>query len=178
MKKLSIVLMGLIVICGCSSVRTKGSSMENIKTLAVLEFLDDRISSERDRYPNPSKIVQEKIINVLVNQNSFRIMERAQLEKILAEQKLQLSGLVDSASAVEIGKVLGVDGIMIGSITEYGRTIYPKVRLTLNVRVIEVKTGEIKWASEIRGRKTNFLYPVELLKDVIDDTVKQLAKRL
>ena len=85
---------------------------------------------------------------------------------------------MDNASAAEIGKLLGADGIMVGTITEYGRTIYPKARLTVNVRVVDTKTGLVKWATEIKGRKANFAYPVELLKDIIDETVTKIIAEM
>jgi curli biogenesis system outer membrane secretion channel CsgG len=169
-------------LAGCGGVQLQVAPKEklsgSIKTLAVMEFADVRQAKEKGEYDNPAMIIQEKMISGLVNQGFFRVIERQQLEKVLAEQKLQLSGMIDNSSAVEIGKMLGADGIMVGSITEYGRTIYPKARLTVNVRVIEVKTGLVKWATEIKGRKANFAYPIELLKDIIDETVAKVIAQV
>ncbi len=137
-----------------------------------------RQTKEKEDYDNPAPIVQEKIISALASQGVFQVIERQQLQKVIIEQKLQMSGLIDNSSAVEIGKMLGADGIMFGSITEYGRTIYPKARLTINVRVIEVKTGLVKWATEIKGRKANYAYPIELLKDIIDETVAKIITQI
>lgn len=143
-----------------------------------MEFADVRQAKEKETYDNPALIIQEKMTSALAGQGIFRVIERQQLEKVMAEQKLQMSGLIDNSSAVEIGKMLGADGIMVGSITEYGRTIYPKARLTINVRVIETKTGLIKWATEIKGRKANYAYPLELLKDIIDETVAKIVAQI
>ncbi len=66
---------------------------------------------------------------------------------------------------------------MAGSISEYGRTIYPQARLTINVRVIEVKTGLVNWVTEIKGRKANYVYLIELLKDIIAETVAKVARK-
>jgi len=143
-----------------------------------MEFADVRQTKEKEDYDNPAPIVQEKIISALASQGVFQVIERQQLQKVIIEQKLQMSGLIDNSSAVEIGKMLGADGIMFGSITEYGRTIYPKARLTINVRVIEVKTGLVKWATEIKGRKANYAYPIELLKDIIDETVAKIITQI
>lgn len=178
-----VVLLFLIaMLAGCGGVQLQVAPKEklsgNIKTIAIMEFADVRQAKEKEDYDNPSMIIQEKMISSLVNQGFFRVIDRQQLEKVIAEQKLQMSGIVDNNSAVEIGKILGADGIMVGSITEYGRTIYPKVRLTVNVRVIEVKTGLVKWATEIKGRKANYAYPIELLKDIIDETVAKVVAQI
>lgn len=170
------------MLSGCGGVQIQVNPKEklsgSIKTIAIMEFTDARQAKEKETYDNPSIIIQEKMISSLVNQGFFRVIERQQLEKVITEQKLQISGLIDNSSAVEIGKMLGADGIMVGSITEYGRTIYPKARLTVNVRVIEVKTGLVKWAKEIKGRKANYAYPIELLKDIIDETVAKIIAQI
>lgn len=180
-KMLSLVCLA-VMLAGCGGVQLQVAPKEklstNIKTIAIMEFTDVRQAKEKGAYDNPAPIVQEKMISGLVNQGIFRVIERQQLEKVLAEQKLQMSGVIDNNSAVEIGKMLGADGIMVGSVTEYGRTIYPKARLTVNVRVIEVKTGLIKWATEIKGRKANYAYPIELLKDIIDETVSKIVAQI
>ncbi|MBI5555844.1 MAG: hypothetical protein HY920_08360 [Elusimicrobia bacterium] len=177
-----VLLLLVSMLTGCGGVQLQVAPKEklsgSIKTIAVMEFADARQAKEKGAYDNPSMIIQEKMISRLVNQGLFRVIERPQLEKVMTEQKLQMSGLIDNSSAVEIGKMLGADGIMVGSITEYGRTIYPKARLTVNVRVIEVKTGLVKWATEIKGRKANYAYPVELLKDIIDETVTKVIAQI
>lgn len=176
------VLLFVSILAGCGGVQLQIAPKEklsgSIKTIAIMEFADMRQAKEKGAYDNPSMIIQEKMISGLVNQGIFRVIERQQLAKVLAEQKLQISGLIDNSSAVEIGKLLGADGIMVGGITEYGRTIYPKARLTVNVRVIEVKTGLVTWATEIKGRKANYAYPVELLKDIIDETVAKVIAQI
>jgi curli biogenesis system outer membrane secretion channel CsgG len=179
----SLCLIALVISsAGCGGVQVqlppKDKLSDSVKILAVMEFSDVRQAKEKGEYDNPAKIIQEKIISALAGQGNLKIIEREQLDKILAEQRLQASGLVDNASAAEIGKLLGADGILVGTITEYGRTIYPKARLTVNVRVVDAKTGLVKWATEIKGRKANFAYPVELLKDIIDETVTKIIAEM
>ena len=171
-----------LILAGCGGVQLQVAPKEKlstgIKTIAIMEFADVRQTKEKGNYDNPALIIQEKMTSALANQGVFRVIERQQLEKVMAEQKLQMSGLIDNSSAVEIGKMLGADGIMVGSVTEYGRTIYPKARLTINVRVIEVETGLVKWATEIKGRKANYAYPLELLRDIIDETVAKIVAQI
>ena len=65
-----------------------------------------------------SKAATDLMINALVNTNRFRVFERNKLESILQEQDFQVSsGRVDPSTAVKIGKMIGVDSIVTGSIT-------------------------------------------------------------
>jgi curli biogenesis system outer membrane secretion channel CsgG len=57
----------------------------------------------------------------LVNDGKYSVIERAALEKVLGEQNFSNSNRADSSTAAKIGKVLGVDMIIIGSITQFGR---------------------------------------------------------
>ena len=49
--------------------------------------------------------------------NIFTVVERTQLERVLQEQNLSNTGIVDDAQAASIGKVLGIDAIIMGSVS-------------------------------------------------------------
>lgn len=69
---------------------------------------------------------------------TVRVMERSQIESILREQSLQQSGACDqSECAVEVGKLLSVDRIVIGSISRIGNA------LSVSARLVDVSTGEV-----------------------------------
>jgi hypothetical protein len=65
------------------------------------------------------------------------VIERHLLNKIIAEQKLSLTGIVDPTSAKQLGKILSVDAIVSGSITDLAQS------LRINARLISTETGEI-----------------------------------
>ena len=100
------------------------------------------------------------MVNALLNTNRFRVFERAKLDAILQEQDFQhFSGLVDQTTAVKLGKMIGVDAILTGSITNISfkkgggisiagvkiRKSYAKVVMT--IRIIDVTTGEILFST-------------------------------
>ncbi len=64
--------------------------------------------------------VSDLLLTNLVKDGSFSIIERKQLDKILAEQNFSNSDRADPSSAAKIGKLLGVDAILVGSITQFG----------------------------------------------------------
>ena len=60
------------------------------------------------------------IINRLVADGKFIVIERAALDKIIKEQNFSNSDRADPSTAVKLGKIAGVDAIVIGSITQFG----------------------------------------------------------
>jgi curli biogenesis system outer membrane secretion channel CsgG len=67
------------------------------------------------------KGIADLLVDRLVQDGVYSVIERKQLDKILAEQNFSNSDRVDPNSAARIGKVLGVDCIIVGSITQFGR---------------------------------------------------------
>jgi TolB-like protein len=94
-------------------------------------------------------LLSEKLVTQLVNLRRFRVIERSALDKILQEQALGVSGVVDEATAVQIGKVAGADAIVFGSINVADR--YGKV----SARVISVETSETVVAEEADTDRPN-----------------------
>ncbi|MBU4313839.1 MAG: hypothetical protein KJ821_03480 [Actinobacteria bacterium] len=100
------------------------------------------------------------MVNALLSTNRFRVFERSKLDAILQEQDFQhFSGLVDQATAVKLGKMIGVDAILTGSITNIsfkkaeGIKIGPlkvgksSAKVVMTIRIIDVTTGEILFST-------------------------------
>ncbi len=79
----------------------------------------------------------DKIITGFVNINRFKIIERAQLEKILEEQSLGMSGVIDISTAAQIGKGIGVDAVLVGSVTQSQNAA------GIDARLIDTETAAI-----------------------------------
>ena len=67
------------------------------------------------------KGIADLLVDKLVSDSVYSVIERKQLDKIIAEQNLSNSDRADPASAAKIARILGVDAIIIGSITQFGR---------------------------------------------------------
>lgn len=67
------------------------------------------------------KGITDMLVDKLVNGGVFSVIERKALDSIMAEQNLSNSDRFDSNSAAKIGRLLGVDAIITGSITQFGR---------------------------------------------------------
>ncbi|MEW6068825.1 MAG: CsgG/HfaB family protein [Nitrospirota bacterium] len=112
------VLMGFLVIAFiCFSAYTSEAAK---KKVAVLDF---EYGTIRDRWwPgewNLGKGISDMVVTQLVKDGTFSVIERNRLEAVINEQKLGASGLVDASTAAQIGKILGVQYVVIGSITQF-----------------------------------------------------------
>ena len=67
------------------------------------------------------KGITDLLVEKLVNGGVYSVIERKALDTILNEQNLSNSDRFDSNSAAKIGRLLGVDAIITGSITQFGR---------------------------------------------------------
>lgn len=102
-----------------------------------------------------NKLVENYVTDALTQAvfegGNVRIIERANLEKILSEQKFQSSGLVDDNSAKAIGKIAGVDYVCYGDMKDIGEEI------TVNARIVDVESGEVLAISRTTVEKDKYL---------------------
>jgi TolB-like protein len=73
----------------------------------------------------------------LAKTGKYRVMEREQMKEVLREQGFQQTGACDASCVVEMGKILSVKSIVIGSVSLIGRSY------AVNVRVVDVATAKI-----------------------------------
>ena len=102
-----------------------------ISTYAVLNFSSDLNNADYEEY------VTNILTSSLFATGAVKIVERANLKRILKEQNFQASGLVDERTAKAIGKISGADYVCCGSINDMGQ------KIAISARVIDVETGEI-----------------------------------
>ncbi|HUL32511.1 MAG TPA: CsgG/HfaB family protein [Candidatus Eisenbacteria bacterium] len=123
------------------------------------------------------KGISDMLVEKLVNGGQYSVIERNALDKILKEQNFSNSDRADSSTAAKIGAVLGVDAIIIGSITQFGRddqhtnvggggyglgrfglggvgTSKSKAVVAISARIINTSTAEIMAAVTGKGEST------------------------
>jgi curli biogenesis system outer membrane secretion channel CsgG len=67
------------------------------------------------------KGIADLVVEKLVQSGQYSVIERKELDKIIAEQNFSNSDRADSTTAAKIARILGVDAIITGSITQFGR---------------------------------------------------------
>ena len=66
------------------------------------------------------KGISDLLVKYLVQDGTYSVIERKALDKILTEQNFSNSDRANPTSAAKIGKLLGVDAIILGSVTQFG----------------------------------------------------------
>jgi curli biogenesis system outer membrane secretion channel CsgG len=123
------------------------------------------------------KGIVDLLVTGLVKDGSFSVIERKALDKIMTEQNFSNSNRADPTSAAKLGKLLGVDAIIVGSITEFGNETKKtnlgggggnwhgiglggvghsnsKANVAITARIIDVDTGEILGVADGKGQSS------------------------
>lgn len=121
--------------------------------------------------------IADLLVKHLVQNGTYSVIERKMLDKILAEQNFSTSDRANPASAAQLGKILGLDAIIVGSITQFGgETKETKVGgagggwggfglggvgrkkskaiVTVDARVIDIDTAEILAVADGKGESS------------------------
>jgi curli biogenesis system outer membrane secretion channel CsgG len=95
------------------------------RRVAVIDFdyatVQSQVSSVFGTNKDVGKGIVDLLVDKLVSDGVFSVIERNALDKIVAEQNFSNSDRADSNSAAKLGRILGVDAIIVGSITQFGR---------------------------------------------------------
>lgn len=110
--------------------------------IAVLDF---QVQGGQNDNPDMGKIVAEWFITALVQEGRFDVIERRLLEKVIEEQRIGVSGIVDEVSASRLGKVLGAKIVITGTVLEFQNV------LEVNARILEVESSSIIAAENVKS---------------------------
>ena len=113
-------------------------------SLAVLEF-----SYAGSKASDGPAIIQERITTALVRQGIGTVVERNLLDRVMGELRLQRSGIIDPDTIKELGKVLGVDAVVTGTLNDMKGG-----KVEVNARLINTETAEVVGASAVEIPKT------------------------
>ena len=142
------------------------------RRIAIMPFEYGAVSSEVGTM-DVGKGINSLLITRLVNDGTYSVVERQMLDSILKEQNLSVSDRADPSTACKIGKLLSVDAIVVGTVTQFGfenknvnvggaasvATGYipfvggfglgglgvhkGKCKVAIDARVVDINTGEI-----------------------------------
>lgn len=101
-------------------------------------------------------LLAERVSTSLSALEGVSLVDRTQLERILEEQRLSASGLVNPASAIHVGKLMGAAAILSGSVTDLGEN------LEVHARITATESGEVLLQHALATRKTlkTFISPL------------------
>ncbi|GAG62302.1 unnamed protein product, partial [marine sediment metagenome] len=166
-KKKSLILAGLFLILLASGlfIPREDAAAQKIR-IAVMPFKIGQIKSWWGWDWDPGEGISDMLVTELVNSGRFSVVERERLDEVLQEQNLAREGVVNAATAARIGRILGVQLFVFGTVTEFSLTS-KKIRLpvagevnewrarcALNARLVNVETSEIMAAVTGKGAKS------------------------
>ncbi len=100
-------------------------SAQDKKRVAVMNFEYGTVSTSVAQVFGTNvdigKGISDMLVDRLVNDGTYSVIERKALDKLIAEQNFSNSDRADPNSAAKIGKLLGLNAIIVGSITQFGR---------------------------------------------------------
>jgi hypothetical protein len=123
-----------------------GMKEHNISRLAILPLAD---AAQNTNTPLGNYLT-DKLTNEVYMNSSAKVVERSQLQKVMDEQSLTLRGAFDDASVKRIGRLLGVDAVIVGTYVELGLDA-----VEVNVRSVTVETAEVVAAGTIHIPKAS-----------------------
>src|SRR5271157_3657464 len=123
------------------------------------------------------KGIADLLVRHLVQDGTYSVIERKAMDKILAEQNFSNSDRANPNSAAKLGKLLGVDAIIVGSITQFGNDnkntkvggggggfggygiggfshSKSKAEVSLDARIVDIDTAEILGVAEGHGESS------------------------
>ncbi|OGS46069.1 MAG: hypothetical protein A3J79_11230 [Elusimicrobia bacterium RIFOXYB2_FULL_62_6] len=185
MKKNGFILtaLALLLAAGCAPSKSvkKGQAMSANETelveskytgpkrrIAVTEF-DNKTAYGQGRLGGAASDI---LVTELAKSGKFIVVERDRLEKVLAEQKFQAGGMVDAQTAAQVGRILGVEAIVTGAVTNFGvktegsdylisQSKQQVADVTIDLRLVDVQSAQVLMADSGKGRakskKASFL---------------------
>ncbi len=112
-------------------------------SIAIVDFQNTSQNKNLDYLQNA---IPEMLITNLAKSGKLDIVERSRLQDAIKEMQLGMTGVVDQNNAVELGKAVGANAILVGSYLEIGGLI------RINARLIDVESSKVLKAESVQGR--------------------------
>jgi curli biogenesis system outer membrane secretion channel CsgG len=145
----------------------------NISKIAIMPF------------KGPTELIGQSVSDMFVTEilrsQYYELVERSQMANVLSESELALSGL-SATKAAEVGGMMGADGVMIGTVSEY-ETVAARGRaipvVGISARLIDCKTGKIVWSVDLAKRASSGGMTLsEHGRDVVHEMMAGLYQKL
>jgi len=154
----SVLVLTAVCVLGSVAVRAVPAHAQDLPTVAVLDFTSFMMG-DGGAAVNLGKAITAMLVTEFSNRDGIQVIERAQLNDMLREQDLVLSGRVDESSAIEIGKMLGAQYVLLGQAS----SIVDNLRM--DIRAVDVETSEIVAVLKKSDRTSELLSVVVALAD-------------
>ena len=169
------VVFALLLAAGDASAQQK-------KRVAILSFDDAAVEASAARAVGTTQDVggflSDVVVKELLKGSVFTVVERRAIDQVLKEQNFSNSNRADPKTAAAIGRLLGVDAIIVGSVTQFGieesavalgsgtvgrltrgvlgggKRVNNKATVGMTARMVDTKTGEVLTAASGSGESS------------------------
>jgi len=142
-------------------------SADSRPTVAVMHFNNGAIGKAHEELDPLRGGIADILTSELSANTGIRVIERDQLDKLVAEQSLATNGSVDKATALRVGKLLGVHHMIFGSYVSDR-----KERVRFDARAVNVETGEIEHVETVSGKLDDFSDLITTLASKLNSGLK------
>ena len=180
-KPILVALLLALVLLAASPVPAQEQPPPRKKRVAILDFeygtVRSYVAGLFGSDVDVGKCISDLLVKHLVQDGTYSVIERKMLDKILAEQNFSNSDRANPSTAAQLGKILGVDAIIVGTITQFGNEDKnvkvggggggfggfgvggfgrkkSKAIVTVDARVIDIDTAEILAVADGKGEST------------------------
>lgn len=128
------------------------------QTLAILNF-------NTDQTLNPAQVAsfQQRLSSFAAEAQEWVLIERNQMDVILNEQGFQQSGVCEKECQIEMGRLLGADLLVMGSIARMGK------QWSITASLVDVASGKVLRTS---------LADVKTEEDLVGEPVREMVRKL
>jgi curli biogenesis system outer membrane secretion channel CsgG len=176
MKRTAILLGAALVVSGCATEKVK---MDQAVSGHETEYVASKLTGPKRRvaivdFVNKTAYGQGRLggaaadilLTEIAKTGKFIVVERDKVNKLMDEQKFGQTGAVDQATAAQMGKILGVNAIVTGAISNFGvnttgtdfllaASKKQVAKVTIDVRVVDTETGQVLYADSGNGEGTS-----------------------
>ncbi len=150
-----VALVGLTSGCASSRVDAYFTETKSEANVYVSPVRSDIAKIAVLPFRGPTELIGSSVSDMFVTEmlraNKYTLVERSQMAGVLSETELSLAGLSET-KAVEVARMLGADGVVIGTVDEYAtqaRSGKTYAVAGVSTRLINCTTGEIIWSADL-----------------------------
>ncbi len=150
--------------------KKESAAVANVKKVYI-GISDFDIHSKDEALQALADDIPQTLTRAFVQSRYIKPVDRQEFDKIFKEIKLSMSGISDEKTAVEAGKVIGAEYILLGSFIKLGS----QVKITC--RMVRTETAEIVYTANVKGAYEELFDLEEELASKIESYVSEIDSR-
>ena len=188
-------LLIILVAAGCETISPSRLNVNprysafQVHRVAIMPFEGVPVQKEveefngwwRFNYVNSGEVISDIFTNEMLSLPLFDYIERSQIRKVIEEQNLSMTDWVRSKTAAEMGKLLGVDAVIVGQVHKlYRSRSFLNTQdsyVSFSVRMVDTATGTVLWSATVEHEISD-MNVLQVARQECAAIVKELGEKL